>query len=78
MEIIKKVKFMLINCKNIISSPNEDCTVKIVLSGVQFKIKEAPIEGTIIFPRVYPSQTGLFEVLSEKEDSEMLTVIIPG
>lgn len=68
---------MLLNCKEMISSPNKDHTRKIELHGVQFKSNREIIEGTIIFPRVYPTQTSLFEVLPEKEDSEVFTVLIP-
>lgn len=60
-----------------ISSPNTDHTYKIELHGVQFKNNGEIIEGTVIFPRVYPTQEKLFEFLPEKEDSEIFTLYIP-
>jgi hypothetical protein len=60
-----------------ISSSNKDHTHKIELHGVQFKNNGEVIEGTVIFPRVYPTQGKSFEFLPEKEDSEVFTVYIP-
>lgn len=68
---------MLIKCKEMVSSPNEDCTRKVELIGCQFSNNGEMIEGTIVFPRVYKRQENSFEFLPAKEDSEIFTLYIP-
>lgn len=68
---------MLINCKEMISSPNEDLTRKIELIGCQFSNNGKIIEGTITFPRVFKRNEDSFEFLPAKEDSEIFTLYIP-
>lgn len=68
---------MLIKCKEVISSPNEDLTRRIELIGCQFSNNGEIIEGTITFPRVYKRQEDSFEFLPTKEDSEIFTLCIP-
>lgn len=68
---------MLINCKEVIFSPNEDLTRKVECIGCQFSNNGEVIEGTIVFPRVYKRQENSFEFLPAKEDSEIFTLYIP-
>ena len=68
---------MLINCKEVISSVNEDLTRKIECIGCQFSNNGEIIEGTIVFPRVRKKQEDSFEFLSAKEDTEIFTLYIP-
>ena len=68
---------MLINCKEVVSSPNEDLTRRVECIGCQFSNNGELIEGTIVFPRVYKRQEDSFEFLPAKEDSEIFTLYIP-
>ena len=68
---------MFIKCKEIISSPNEDCTRKVELIGCQFSNNGEVIEGTIVFHRVRKKQEDSIEFLPAKEDSEIFTLYIP-
>ena len=68
---------MFINCKEIISSPNEDLTRKVELIGCQFSNNGEIIEGNIVFPRVFKRQENSFVFFPEKEDSEIFTLYIP-
>lgn len=67
---------MLISCKEMIFSPNEDLTCKVECIGCQFLNNGEVIEGTIVFPRVYQRQGNLLEPLTEKENSVIFTLYI--
>lgn len=68
---------MLINCKEMISSPNEDLTRKVELIGCQISNNGEIIEGNIVFHRVFKKQEDSFVFLPKEENSEIFTLYIP-
>lgn len=67
---------MLISCKEMISSPNEDLTCKVECIECRFLNNGEIIKGTIVLPRVYQRQENLLELLPVKENSEIFTLYI--
>ena len=68
---------MLINCKEMISSPNGDGTYNIQLLGCQFSNHEKIIEGNLTFQRVSKRGEDLFDIMKIEGNSEIFTLYIP-
>lgn len=69
---------MIIRCKEMVHSSNEDGTRRIELFDCRFKSGSGrTIEGTIILPEVFPSDAKWIQVLPrEEENPETITVVI--
>ena len=68
---------MLFNCKEMITTPNDDFTDKIEFIGCKFMNNGIEIEGNITFPRVAKRTKDSFECYPIEGNSEIFTVYIP-
>ena len=68
---------MLFNCKEVITTPNNDFTDKIEFIGCKFMCNGKEIEGNMVFHRVSKLTKDSFEYYPIEGNSEIFTVYIP-